>query len=604
MTVWGIEGDPIRSPRLTGIGIAVALALSGMVPAVSALAQTQPSSGPTSLLPSAGDKPAPPAVQVPAATPPTDNPIQIQTLQSVDPSGYGTLDENHGGLPLSVWNGTGRTLAVRLISVLKPSASRAMQNLVRRLLLSVSTPPEVADGAKPDDAFLVARARALWSLGEMDDLAAFLQALPLPAITPPLRRLRADTALLAGDTATACAEAAPLANASATDPYPVELRVFCQFAAGQASAASLGIDVLREQKVNDPAFFALADILSTGGAPSRAEITDPSPIILAMARIAKAPLAVTPATAPPVLRSIALVAGTPLDTRLAAGERAEALGALDTDTLRRLYESVPFTADDIANVEAKTKEPSPRNRAMLFQAAGRQTAPLAKAGLIARALASVDGPAYFVQARLFAPQIATMQPTNDIALYVPALARALIAARQFDSARSWAGWLRAQALADKSTADAAAGLVVQSRLAKLDDAALTDAMLDAWRKASPKPPAGAGADWPARREALGLALLAVTGEAVPPDALLGQLDNTGLTTAQVPAPGLVFGLDAAVQGKRLGEVVLFADLVAGDGSFVQLDVATIARLVAVLRAAGLEDDARALALEAALANGA
>ncbi|HEY1719779.1 MAG TPA: hypothetical protein VGG27_00920 [Magnetospirillaceae bacterium] len=608
MTGSGIEGyAPSRFPGLTEIGVVVVLALAGMTAAASAQTPSaQPSASPTSLLPSANSdaKAAAPAapVQLPATTPPTDNPVQIQQLQSIDPSGYGTLDENHGGLPIGVWANTDRALAVKLISTIGPTTSRTLQGLTRRLLLSVSTPPAVPDGAKPDDAFLIARARALWSLGEMDDLAAFLQSLPLPSITPPLRRLRADTALLNGDTATACAEAGPLAEASATDPYPVELRVFCQFAAGQGNAASLGVDVLREQGTKDPYFFTLADALSSGSAP-RGEITDPSPLILAMARIAKAQVAINGTTSPPVLRSIALVPGAPFDMRLTAGERAEALGALDTDTLRRLYESVPFTGDDIANAEAKAKDASPRSRALLLQAAERQTAPLGKAGLIARALASADGPGYFVEARLFAPQIASLQPTNDIALYVPPLTRALIAARQFDVARNWAGWLRAQAVADKSTAGAAAGITVLTRLAKLDDAPLSGEALEAWRNAAPNPPIGATANWAARRASLGLALLNAVGETLPPEAALMQIDSSGLTAAQVPPPGLAFGLDAAVQNKRIGEVVLFADLVAGDGNFTQLDVATIARLVMALRSAGFDDDGRAVALEAALANG-
>jgi hypothetical protein len=604
MTISGVDGRARNGVlSLTGIGMAAALALAGVVTGSVAYAQSQPDAAPTSLLPAAGADKAPAApIAIPAATPPGDNPVQIQQLQSIDPSGFGTLDENRGGLPISIWANTDRALAVKLIANLGPSASRTLQGLVRRLLLSVSTPPAVADGVKPDDAFLIARARALWGLGEMDDLAAFLQALPLPSITPPLRRLRADTALLGGDNATACAEAGPLASASATDPYPVELRVYCQFAAGQANAASLGVDVLREQGLKDPVFFSLADALASGTPASKTEITDPSPLILAMARIAKAPIAVTATTAPPVLRSIAVVQGAPFDVRLAAGERAEAVGALDTDTLRRLYETVPFTADDFANAETKAKDGGPRSHALLFQAVARQAAPLAKAGLIAHAL-SAEGPGYFVQARLYAAQIAGLQPTADIALYVPALARALMAARQLDVARNWIGWLRADAAADKAKADAAAGLAVLAHLAKLDDAPLTSAVLDACSRAAPNPPPGAPASWAARRVSLGLALLGAVGDALPPDALLMQIDHSGLTAAQVPAPGLAFGLDAAVQGKRLGEVVLFIDLVAGDGSFTQLDVATIARLVTALRSAGFEDDARALALEAALANG-
>ena len=498
---------------------------------------------------------------------------------------------------------------------LGPSASRTLQNLMRRLLLSVAQPPGPAAGTAADstpavptkgDSLVARRAGALWALGDADDLATFLKSLPLPALTPPMRRLRADTALLVGDSGTACAEAGPLAAASATDPYPVELRVFCQYAAGQGAAASLGVDVLREQGVKDPEFFALADALGGTGPIPKAGIADPSPLLLAMARQAKAEQSVPAATAAPiVLRAIALVAGAPLEVRLLAGERAEAAGALDTDTLRRLYESVPFTADELANAETKaTPEKNARSRALLLQAAERQAAPLAKAGLIARALNAADGPSNFsVQARLFAPQIAPLQPTNDLALYAPVLTRALLAARQFDAARNWIGWARALATADPSAGEKAAAFEVLARIAKLDDRPLTPEGLDAWRKAG----GSLAADRGERRIALGLALLNALGEPLPPGAWLSQIDGTAQVaapiSAQVPRPAIALGLDAAVSGKRLGETILFAYAAAGDGTLAQIDVATLVRLVTALKGAGFDDDARALALEAALANG-
>ncbi len=530
-------------------------------------------------------------------------PIQVQQLQGLDYNGFGTLDESHGGLPTGFWSGTDATVAAKLLSILTPSASRPLESLIRRLLLSVATPPATAVATAVDgESLVVRRAQALWTLGRADDLADLLKSLPLPAITPPLRRLRADAALLVGDTATACAEAAPLAAASATDPFPVELRVFCQFVAGQNSAAGLGIDVLREQGNADPGFLALADAL-LGAAPAKSDgLDNPSPLLLAMARLAKVsqpPPA--PGATPMVLRAIALVPSAPLDIRLAAGERAEAIGALDTDTLRRLYETVPFTNDDLANAETKAAAlPEPRAHALLCQAAEHQTTPLGKAGLIARALNSVDGPGFFVQADIYAALIATLQPGPDIALYAPILGRAMLAAHQVEGARPWIGWIRAQATADKSAEGAAAALAVDGRLAQLVDGALDPGTLSAWSRAG----AGLPADRAARRVALGLALLAAVGDAVPPEAWAAQIDGGTPVATQVPSPALALGLDAAVSGKRVGEIILYAYAMLGDGTLTQTDVASLVRVVTALKSAGFDDEARALALEAALANGA
>lgn len=613
MTVSGIEIDARHvMPGAAIVPTLRALALALPILAAAAVACARADEAPTSLLPA---PPAPgtqsPAPNAPQSTPPGENAVQVQQLKGVDYDAFGTLDESHGGLPASLWANTDPALVAKLLPVLGPSNSRTFQNLIRRLLLSVAQPPGATSGAAGDpsaaapangESLVARRARALWTLGAADELATFLKSLPLPALTPSLRRLRADTALLVGDSGTACAEAGPLAAASATDPYPVELRVYCQYAAGQAAAASLGIDVLREQGINDPAFFALADALGGTGPVPKTGVADPAPLILAMGRLAKTEQPMPAATAAPiVLRAIALVAGAPLEVRLVAGERAEAVGALDTDTLRRLYESVPFTADELVNAETKaTPDKNARSRALLLQAAERQAAPLGKAGLIARALNAADGPPSFaVQARLFAPQIAALQPSNDIALFAPVLTRALLAAHQTDAARNWVGWARALAAADPSAGAAAAGLEVLSRIAKLDDRPFAAEGLDAWRKAG----AGLPADRADRRTALGLALLNALGEPLPPGAWLSQIDGTAPITAQVPRPALALGLDAATADKRLGETTLFAYAVAGDGTFAQTDVATLARLVTALKGAGFDDDARALALEAALANG-
>lgn len=590
-------------------GAALALALlAGPIAGRAAHAQNAP----TSLLPAApsvqaatplSGVPSASSAATPASAPPGETTVLEQPLSSLDPNAFGILDDSHGGLAAGMWSGTDAALVATLIPNLVPSASRPLEGLMRRLLLSVATPPEGGDTVVKHggDPLLVQRARALWTLGDADDLAALLKALPLPAVTPSLRRLRADSALLVGDTGTACAEAAPLAAASATDPYPVELRVYCQFAAGQAAAAGLGVDILREQGVDDAAFFALAETLSGLGASPKDGIAQPTPLILAMARLAKLEqTSVPPAASPIVLRSIAQVGGAPFDMRLAAGERAEAVGALDTDILRRLYESVPFTADDLTNAEAKaTADPNPRARARLYQAAERQAVPLAKAGLAARALGAPDGPGYFVTARVFAPQIAQLQPTGDIATYVPTLARALLAAHQLEPARNWVGWTRAQATSDPAAASAAASFTVLAKLAKLDDAPLTPEALDAWRKAGASLPA----DRAARRAALGIALLSAVGESLPVQAWLPLFDGTAPVSAMIPPTALALGLDAAASGKRLGETILFACAALGDGTTTQIDVADLARVVAALRGAGFDDAARQLALEAALANG-
>jgi hypothetical protein len=191
-----------------------------------------------------------------------------------------------------------------------------------------------------------------------------------------------------------------------------------------------------------------------------------------------------------------------------------------------------------------------------------------------------------------------MQPTIDIALYVPALARALVADGQTEAARAWIGWLRAQAAADKSFVDAAASFVVLAKLAKLDDAPVSAPSFDLWRKVAGTLPN----DRADRRAALGPVLLLALDEPVPPQAALA-ITSAAPMTAQVPPPAFVLGLDNAVASKRLGETLLLAYAELGDDALTQLNVADLARVVAALKGAGFEAEARALVLEIAISNG-
>ena len=91
-----------------------------------------------------------------------------------------------------------------------------------------------------------------------------------------------------------------------------------------------------------PRFFALIEALAGDGEASLPTLPEPTPLHLALARVAKArlPADVVASNRPGVLRTIAMSPNAPVEVRLEAAERAEAAGALDIDALRQLYTSV------------------------------------------------------------------------------------------------------------------------------------------------------------------------------------------------------------------------------------------------------------------------
>ena len=439
-------------------------------------------------------------------------------------------------------------------------------------------------------------------MGDLDGLNALLKGVPEPAVTPELRRLIVDAALLAGDAATACKQEPALRTFFPDDPFPAKLQVFCQFNAGKGREAGLGIDLLREQKISDPAFFAAADALN-GIRPGKLDsLPMANPLTLAMARAAKLaiPESAVGATQPPaILRTIALMPSASLEARLAAAERAEAVGALDTEALRQLYASLTFTPQELAAPLNPTA--TPRSRALLFRAAEQQALPAAKAEVIAKALSLAgDGTGYFAAARLFAPQIAAIKPAPELAAFAFAAARALFAAQRTDAAMAWVGLARSQGLASEAAAGTAAALWPLAHLAAAETDRPTSAnVLAAWRKVRSDLPAPAAQ----RRAAVLYGLLAALGDKVPNEDWLALYDAPGVVSALVPRPALWHGLRLAAEDLRLGETVMLGLASIGEPGLTQVDPTDIYQVVSALRLLGLDADARALAVEAAIANG-
>jgi hypothetical protein len=534
--------------------------------------------------------------------------ISVQDLGVLDPNATGVLDEGHGGFGTDMWAGTSIGIVQKVLPLL-PGATpwRSLQKLERRLLLTAAAVP----AGKPfGDSLIKLRADKLWAMGDVDGLNALLKGLADPAFTPALRRLQVDAALLAGDVATACQQAPALRLQAASDAYPAKLQVFCQFSAGKGNEAGLGVDLLREQKVNDPAFFIAADALA-GIAPGKADgLNNPTPLTLAMARTAKLPLPesiATGALSAALLRGIATTTTATPEARLAAAEKAEALGAVDTELLRQLYEQVTFSTQELtAPVNAAATDKGVRSRALLFRAAEQQVLPPAKVEIIAKALGLAgEGPGYFTAARLYAPQIAQLRPTPDLASFAIVAARALWAAGRTDAATAWLGLARG---GDPSVAAAAAGLWPLARLAAADPPqAIPPGTLAAWRKVRGDLPAPVAQ----RRLLVCLGLLSALGDKVPADDWLALYDDplpaAGPTpmavAAAAPRGALWHGLRVATDDLRLGETVMFALATLGDAGLAQADPTDLYRVAAALHLIGLDGDARALAVEAAIANG-
>ncbi len=539
--------------------------------------------------------PVPPASTVSKAEPG----IRVDSLQNIDADAVGVLNEAQGGLGSEMWRGTDRAVIEALLPRLPVIAtSPAMRDLMRRLLLSEAAVPE---GEAGETKLITLRINRLAAMGDLLGVNDLLNVTPGRDDNDGLTRIEADARFLTNDNARACALATSQI-ARRQSAYWQKAFIFCQALAGQHGPAALGVALLREMGERDPIFFDLVDAVAAGSGVIIDSMPDPSPLHLAMARVAKAqlPADVIASNDPSILRTIAISPNAPVELRLEAAERAEAAGALPIDDLRQLYTSVPFSAEDLANPFSKAEaEAGALSRALLYRTALVQTVPTAQAEAVTLALALArNGGRYVSTVRAFMPVLKRIPASAELSWFALEAVGALLATGEHEAARSWFDLLRNKAAFDEASASALARLMPLARLAGSEEAAdWSGERLTAWWEAE------RGRDGAAARAARLFTLFEALGEPVSGSLWEALLTGPQRATVVMPGPALWYRLEEAARGARKGETVLLSLLALGDGGPTQADPIVLRHVLGALGAVGLEAPARALAVEAAVAAG-
>ena len=112
-----------------------------------------------------------------------------------------------------------------------------------------------------------------------------------------------------------------------------------------------------------------------------------------------------------------------------------------------------------------------------------------------------------------------------------------------------------------------------------------------------------GGEGGARAAATVLALLAAFDDPVGAADWAPLFARLPLASLDLPGAPIWFDLPRAAAGHRVGETVLLALVTAGEGDRLTAQPTRLTHAIAGLRGIGLEGDARALAVEAALGAG-
>lgn len=558
---------------------------------------------PDDLFDLAPDAPSAPEI-APAAPDDRTGPrnISIGTLEEVDPEAIGVLGPDQGGFGPATWSGSDRAKIMRMIPRL-PAAGRSavMHDLTRRLMLTTAAPPT---GAGEAGGLLSLRLATLVRLGAFAGFAELLAAIPESAITPDMREREVDMLLLRGNTARAC-EVVRGEVRESDKPYWQRALIFCQLAEDQTGGAALSLSLLRDQGVElDPGFLGLASVLLGEAAPEDLIVTaDPINLRLLLTTDMAIPDAWLDDTDPGIWRAIAETSDVPLDTRLAAAERAAAAGALAPQALGQLYSQVSFLDEELRDaVVVAQKNGGPLGRALLHRAAREQQTVEQRARVLVETLrAARDGAGVGPTARANAVAVLSLTPTPKLSWFADDAVRALLAADHYEAARAWLDVLAEAAELDAEADQALALVMPVAAIADPDVAGeWRPGMAQKWWRAlGDDTPVEQRAAWAGRL----FLLLDSLGLDVGDDGWALLLDGPLTSATEVPAIGIRYSLRAAARARRTGETVLFALLTLGETGPADASPLAVASAIRTLRAVGLERDARTLALEAALESG-
>jgi hypothetical protein len=567
--------------------------------------------------------------------------IQVDNLQIINPDSAGVLSAQEGGFGVGMWDGTSRRMLATMIKRLPVNIkSKAMRDLMRRLLLSTAVLPE---GMAGDGSYIARRVGLLSSMGDTGSVNQLLDATPGRSQIDQLVRYEADARFLANDNARACSLAARQISIESS-AYWQKAFIFCQALAGEHDKAALGVSLLQDVGDEDESFYSLVETLA--GNPTKIKsLPDPTPMHLSIARVTKTqlPSDVVASSRPGVLRTIAISPNASVEIRLEAAERAEISGALDVDTLRQIYTSVSFSEQDLANPLSKAEaESGPLSRALLYRTSLIQTIPIAQAEAVAKALSlGRQGGRYISVVRVFMPVLKRIPPSAELAWFAPEAIRAFLTGGEAASAAPWFSLLLASSQHNDVSAQALTALLPLARLAgssqTLDWGPIH--LANWWKQARKN-------DGASDKAALLYSLFDALGDDVPREAWDALLEGPQRITIAMPNPALWHSLNEATKAIRLaqkaslktfpsivqrtalskvqttqvdsatstanleptalpriGEVVLLSLIALGEGGPGQAEPIVLRKIMESLNVVGLENEVRALALEAAVAAG-
>ncbi|MBT3939659.1 MAG: hypothetical protein HOF44_08125 [Pelagibacterales bacterium] len=545
-----------------------------------------------------------------------NNEVIITELPITNIRWIGNLGKKDGGLGLEMWKGTDSTFALTILKLLPVNApSPAMRNLAKRLLLSDAFQPSkkeekglqaISPSGKPiisedqEATFLPLRFAKLASLGAKNELIELGNLVPTEDMLGVLAKEAIYARLLSGETNKVCDEVIELAKRT-NESYWRKALIVCQLILGNRDDALLSLELLLAELDSEDKFSKL--IYTLADETNQIEFDKNSiyfKILIAVLpgkQLDKHRLNLDPSG----LSVVAKNSNLSWKIRMLAAEKAVLAGSLSSIYLGELATQFKFEENIFSRAASESKSMEGfMARALLLKAAALNTSFIERARFLRLLLDSADSDEIFqVYASVIMPILLTIKPRQDLIWFASSATRASIAGGNYILASEWLAVLAKTLDLDYEASGSLLRLLPLIAIAgqPLPKPFSEEQATDVWSGLSDN----FSREDKEKRASRLLVLLSAMGIEPRAGAWKNVISSKNIFEMEnIPATALRYQLLDAAKNNRIAEVVSISLIMLGSEGPSKSGLVALNAVIRALREIGLEADARAIAIEAAI----
>jgi len=543
--------------------------------------------------------------------------VTVTELPKLSPSWIGVLSDQDNGLGWNMWEGTDANFVNMLLELLPVDApSPAMRSLAKRLLLTNAAIPNeekeegliaISPNGEPiktnftDNTFLSIRFAKLASLGEKVDLFKLYNQVPHDKMVDSLAKGAMYARLISGDTNKACDEIIGISKRTNDISWKKGL-IVCHLILGKREDALLNLELFLAE-LDDDKFSRLIYSIADGYTIEKFDKGNIYYKILISLmpgeQLDKQRLNLEPSGLKVVAENNLLT----LKVRILSAEKAVSAGVLDSNYLGKLAVKFNFDNTIFARAASESKNMEGyKARALLLIASGSTTSIIERARVLGLLWDNAEKEGlYSAYAAASLPILSTIRPRPDLLWFASSAAKASISSGDYSLASEWLALLGKSIDLDFEASGSLLRLLPLIAIAgqELPKPFSNEQATDVWSGLSDSYTRIEKEKIASRLlvilNAMGIEIKSGTWkEVISP--------NNILVSENIPSTAFRYQLHNAAQNNRKGEVVAISLVMLGQDGPSKAGLVALNAVIRALRSVGLDQDARAIAVEAAISS--